>query len=228
LRDLRLNRTAAGSAQGELALKGEAGRERLGDGAVLLRGYAAAHAAALVAEVAAIAAAATFRRMQTPRGAMSVAMTACGDVGWVSDKAGYRYSAQDPLTGRAWPAMPALFRALASDCATACGFADYAPDTALINEYAPGAKLSLHQDRDEGDLGAPVVSVSLGLPAVFVWGGLARRDPVRRWRLESGDVVVFGGPSRLVHHGVEPVPDGTHALTGRRRLNLTFRRARAA
>ncbi|MBO0711842.1 MAG: DNA oxidative demethylase AlkB [Acetobacteraceae bacterium] len=201
-------------------------REVLDEGALLLRGYAAASAAALIGTVDAIARLAPFRRMQTPRGQMSVAMTACGELGWVSEKGGYRYSADDPLTGRAWPAMPALFATLAAKAAADAGFGSFVPDSTLINEYVPGTKLSLHQDKEERDPVHPVVSVSLGLPGVFAWGGLTRRSPVRRYELLNGDVVVFGGPSRLVYHGVERVADGVHPLTGRRRINLTFRRAR--
>lgn len=201
-------------------------REVLGEGALLLRGYARARAAELLGAVDAIARLAPFRRMQTPWGQMSVAMTACGERGWISEKGGYRYSEADPLTGRAWPAMPALFATLAAEAAAVAGFDGFVPDSTLINEYRPGTKLSLHQDKEERDPAHPVVSVSLGLAAIFAWGGLARRGPLRRYELLSGDVVVFGGPSRLVYHGVERVADGLHPLTGGRRINLTFRRAR--
>jgi DNA oxidative demethylase len=197
----------------------------LGEGCLLLHGFASAAASSLLAAVQDVAASAPFRRMATARGPMSVAMTSCGTVGWTSDEAGYRYRAVDPLTGRPWPEMPALFRDLAAQAAEAAGFPAFEPDTCLLNEYEPGARLSLHQDKDERDAAHPIVSVSLGLAATFVFGGANRKAPVRRWTLESGDVVVFGGPSRLAYHGVEPLPDGGHPLTGRRRINLTFRRA---
>ncbi len=200
-------------------------RVGLGHGCLLLRGFASAATPALLAAVRRVAGSASFRRMATPRGKMSVAMTSCGSVGWTSDKAGYRYSAVDPLTGRPWPELPAGFSELAARAAADAGFAAFEPDTCLLNEYEPGARLSLHQDKDERDPAHPVVSVSLGLPATFVFGGASRKDPVRRWTLESGDVVVFGGASRLAYHGVEALPDGEHPLTGRRRINLTFRRA---
>lgn len=200
-------------------------REWLGEGALLLRGYASARAERLMREVERIAAKSPFRHMGTPRGTMSVAMTAAGEVGWVSDTAGYRYSRIDPLTGQPWPLLPGVFLDLAARAAAEAGFVRFVPDSALINEYVPGAKLSLHQDKEERDAVHPVVSVSVGLPGIFAWGGLARRDPVRRMELVSGDVLVFGGPSRLVYHGVERVADGVHPLTGRRRINLTFRRA---
>lgn len=200
--------------------------ERLADGAVLLRGFAAAEAPALVDAVRRIAAAAAFRHMVTPGGfTMSVAMTNCGSAGWVTDRRGYRYDARDPETGRPWPPMPVLFQRLAADAAAAAGFAGFAPDSCLINRYAPGARLTLHQDRNERDFAAPIVSVSLGLPATFLFGGLERRVRPRRFRLESGDVAVWGGRARLAFHGVEPLADGDHPLTGMSRINLAFRRA---
>jgi alkylated DNA repair protein (DNA oxidative demethylase) len=152
-------------------------------------------------------------------------MTNCGRAGWVTDRSGYRYDASDPLTGRKWPAMPPSFRHLAEMAAEAAGFADFAPDSCLINRYEPGARLSLHQDRNERDFAAPIVSVSLGLPAVFLFGGLQRGNRPRRLRLESGDVVVWGGPARLAFHGVAPLAEGEHELTGQCRINLTFRKA---
>jgi alkylated DNA repair protein (DNA oxidative demethylase) len=155
---------------------------------------------------------------------MSVAMTNCGRTGWVSDRTGYRYDPIDPASGKPWPAMPDLFLDLARRAAAECGFAAYDPDACLINRYAAGAKLGLHQDRDENDAWAPIVSVSLGLPAVFLWGGRRRSDPVRRMRLESGDVAVWGGPARFIYHGIAPVKAGQHPLTGEVRLNLTFRK----
>jgi alkylated DNA repair protein (DNA oxidative demethylase) len=210
---------AADAAPGETV-------ERLDDGAVVLRCYARREGAALVAAVATIAAAAPFRCMVTPGGfRMSVAMTSCGDAGWITDRNGYRYSPTDPASGQAWPAMPPLFAALARRAAGDAGFAGFAPDACLINRYQPGTKLSLHRDEDERDLGAPVVSVSLGLAAVFLWGGARRNDRQARIRLDHGDVVVWGGPARLAYHGVAPLAAGEYPLTGDCRLNLTFRRA---
>ncbi len=200
--------------------------ESLADGAVLLRGFAARTAAALLAEIALIAEAAPFRRMEVPGGhSMSVAMTGCGAVSWVSDRGGYRYVASDPLTGRSWPNMPPDMRALAISAATTAGFAGFDPDTCLVNRYEPGARMALHQDRDERDMTQPIVSVSLGLPATFLWGGPRRVGRPRRLRLESGDVVVWGGPARLTYHGIAPLRAGTHPVTGTCRINLTFRRA---
>jgi DNA oxidative demethylase len=199
----------------------------LDDGAVVLRGFATPRADALAAGLAEVVAAAPFRHLVTPGGrTMSVAMTNCGPLGWVSDRRGYRYDPLDPESGRPWPALPAPFEALAREAAARAGYPGFAPDACLVNRYAPGARLSLHQDRDEGDLAAPIVSVSLGVPAVFVWGGDARGDRVRRVPLRHGDVVVWGGPSRLRFHGVLPVADADHPFAGDRRINLTFRKAR--
>jgi alkylated DNA repair protein (DNA oxidative demethylase) len=200
--------------------------EPLAEGAVLFRGFVATDAAALLQALQPILAAAPFRHMVTPGGhIMSVAMTNCGAVGWITDRAGYRYDAIDPESGRAWPAMPSMFLDVAARAATAGGFPGFVPDGCLINRYEPGARLTLHQDRNECDFAAPIVSVSLGLPAVFLFGGLRRTDRPRRMGLESGDVVVWGGPSRLAFHGIDPLPDGEDALTGRCRINLTFRKA---
>ena len=199
--------------------------EQLEDGAMLLRGFADSEAPALLEQVARIAQPAPFRHLVVPGGhTMSVAMTNCGRVGWVSDRTGYRYDPLDPDTKVPWPAMPLAFVDLAVRAAAEAGFASYDPDACLINRYVAGAKLSLHQDRDEKDAWAPIVSVSLGLPATFLWGGKRRSDPVRRMRLESGDVVVWGGPARFVYHGVAPLKDGDHPLTGAARINLTFRK----
>ena len=200
--------------------------KRLAEGAIVLPGFARPEAAALVRAVSGIAEIAPLRHMITP-GAyrMSVAMTSCGAAGWVTDRSGYRYSPADPETGRPWPAMPAIFRSMAARAAAAGGFDGFLPDACLINRYQPGAKLSLHRDEDERDMTAPVVSVSLGLPATFLWGGLNRKDRPIRVRLENGDVVVWGGPARLVYHGIAPLAEGEHPLTGRIRINLTFRRA---
>jgi alkylated DNA repair protein (DNA oxidative demethylase) len=202
-------------------------REKLAEGAVLLRGFARPQQHELIAAIDDIIAEAPFRHLVTPGSyRMSVAMTNCGTVGWVSDASGYRYDEIDPESGKPWPAMSAPLRKLAEDAAMEVGFPGFAPDACLINRYEPGARLSLHQDRDERQLGAPIVSVSLGLPATFLFGGLKRSDPTRRTRLEHGDVVVWGGPARLAFHGVAPLADGEHGLLGRQRINLTFRRAR--
>ena len=202
------------------------GDRAIGDGAMLLRGFACGDAAALIEAVSRIAALVPFRHMVTPGGnAMSVAMTNCGTVGWLADRRGYRYEVRDPATGKPWPAMPGLFFRLAGKAAAAAGFAGFAPDCCLINRYAPGAKLSLHQDKDERDFSAPIVSVSLGLPAVFLFGGERRRDRPRRLALECGDVVVWGGAARMAHHGIAVLADGEAPLTGNRRINLTFRKA---
>ncbi len=199
--------------------------ERLEEGAVLLRGFAIAQAPALVEEVTRIATGAPFRHLVTPGGyTMSVAMTNCGRVGWVSDRTGYRYDPVDPDTGLPWPPIPDAFLELAVSAAAEAGFANYDPDACLINRYVAGAKLGLHQDKDEKDAWAPIVSVSLGLPAVFLWGGKRRADPVRRLRVESGDVAVWGGPARFIYHGIAPLKEGQHPLTGPTRINLTFRK----
>jgi DNA oxidative demethylase len=202
-------------------------RETMAEGAVLLRGFARPFEAELIAGIGEIAAQAPFRHMVTPGGhSMSVAMTNCGSAGWVTDRSGYRYDGVDPESGAPWPAMPAAFRTLAAQAAAEAGFDGFAPDACLINRYQTGARMSLHQDRDEDNFSAPIVSVSLGLPAVFLFGGLQRSDKPRRYRLEHGDIVVWGGPSRLFFHGIAPLADGEHALLGRQRINLTFRKAR--
>jgi DNA oxidative demethylase len=202
-------------------------REAMGEGAVLLRGFAGPSEGELIAALRDIEGLAPFRHMVTPGGhSMSVAMTNCGSLGWVTDRSGYRYDTKDPETGRRWPAMPASFYRLAVEAAEQAGFQSFSPDACLVNRYEPGARMSLHQDKDEDDFGAPIVSVSLGLRAIFLFGGLKRTDKPRRFRLEHGDVVVWGGPTRLVFHGVAPLADGEHALMGRQRINLTFRKAR--
>jgi alkylated DNA repair protein (DNA oxidative demethylase) len=202
------------------------GVEALSEGAMVLRGFAEASAPALIEDLEQIATAAPFRHMITPGGyRMSVAMTNCGDAGWASDAGGYRYDPIDPLSGIRWPPMPRSFQDLAVSAAAAAGYPDFHPDACLINRYEPGAKLSLHQDKDERDFAAPIVSVSLGLPAVFLFGGLRRGDRPRRIRLQSGDIAVWGGPARLTYHGIAPLADGDHPLTGRYRINLTFRKS---
>ncbi|WP_310385047.1 DNA oxidative demethylase AlkB [Roseateles sp.] len=198
----------------------------LAPGALLLPGLALDQAGALLDAVDAVTGAAALRQLHTPGGQlMQVAMSNCGELGWVSDARGYRYQALDPLTGRAWPPMPALIKQLAAAAALRAGFADFDPDACLINRYLPGNRLSLHQDRDEQDYSQPIVSISLGLPAVFLFGGLTRADKAARLTLQHGDVLVWGGPSRLRFHGVLPLADGLHPLLGRQRINLTLRRA---
>lgn len=200
--------------------------ERLGPGSVVLRGFALEVAPVLLAGVAAVTARAPWRRMQTPGGfTMSVAMSNCGDFGWVSDTAGYRYAAADPQSGEPWPAMPPGFRELATAAARQAGFPGFDPDACLINRYEAGARMSLHQDKDERDLAQPIVSVSLGLPATFLFGGLRRADPAQRLVLRHGDVLVWGGPDRLRYHGVLALKAGAQPLVGDCRFNLTFRRA---
>jgi len=207
--------------------EGQPWREEIADGAALLRGFAKPIEAGLIAAVRAIATQSPFRRMTTPGGyQMSVAMTNCGERGWTTDHTGYRYDPIDPRSGAPWPAMPLVFRDLARRAAEQGGFTDFAPDACLVNRYEAGTRLSLHQDKDELDFSAPIVSVSLGLPATFLFGSMARGDKPRRFRLVHGDVVVWGGPSRLAYHGVAPLADGEHALLGRQRINLTFRRTR--
>ena len=202
-------------------------REEIADGAVLLRGFVKPIESALIEAVRAIVAQSPFRRMTTPGGhVMSVAMTNCGERGWITDHTGYRYDPIDPRTEAPWPAMPPVLRDLARHAAEQGGFTGFTPDACLVNRYEPGTRLSLHQDKDELDYSAPIVSVSLGLPATFLFGGMARADKPRRFRLVHGDVVVWGGPSRLAYHGVAPLADGEHALLGRKRSNLTFRRTR--
>lgn len=207
---------------------GDAGArvETLAPGAVVLRGFALEHADEIGRAVADIAAVAPFRRMTTPGNRrMSVEMTNCGPLGWVSDHRGYRYSPVDPESGRRWPPMPHVIAALAARAADEAGFPGFEPDACLVNRYAPGTKLSLHQDKDERDFSAPIVSVSLGVPATFLLGGLTRKDAPARIRVEHGDVVVWGGPARLRYHGVAPLAEAEHPFAGSYRINLTLRRA---
>ena len=199
---------------------------RLAEGATLLRGFARPDSAALMGGLSEVVAASPWRHMVTPGGhRMSVALTNCGAAGWVTEESGYRYDAVDPMTRRPWPAMPAAFKRLAVRAAAAAGFEGFEPDACLIARYEPGARLSLHQDRNERDFGSPVVSVSLGLSAVFLFGGTRRGDRPQRVPLESGDVAVWGGPARLAFHGVKPLVEGDDPLTGRCRINLSFRKA---
>lgn len=164
--------------------------------------------------------------MVTPGGfRMSVAMTNCGGYGWITDRKGYRYANTDPETGKPWPPIPAVMQALATEAAAQAGFPNFEPDACLINRYAVGARMTLHQDKNEVDFGQPIVSVSLGLPATFQLGGRERTDKASRIRLEHGDVLVWGGPARLLYHGILPLKAGYHPAFGAFRINLTFRRA---
>jgi DNA oxidative demethylase len=195
----------------------------MAEGAMLLRGAALPYARDLLVALDGITQRSPFRHMVTPGGfTMSVAMTNCGTAGWVTDRTGYRYDRNDPESGQLWPAMPDCFFDLAVDAATRAGYPDLRPDACLINRYEPGARLSLHQDKNERDFANPIVSVSLGLPATFQFGGLKRNDPVKRYALWHGDAAVWGGPSRLCYHGVTELKDGVHEAVGRTRINLTF------
>ena len=201
-------------------------RDELAPGACVLRGFARADEAELGLALDAVTRAAPLRHMITPGGfRMSVAMTNCGPYGWVSDEHGYRYAPLDPESGRPWPALPSVVSELAQRAAALGGFNEFAPDACLVNRYEPGARLTLHQDKDERDFGQPIVSVSLGVSATFLFGGLKRRDRVARVVVEHGDVVVWGGPSRLRYHGVAPLKPAQHPFAGHARINLTLRRA---
>jgi len=201
--------------------------EAIAEGAWVLRGFVSADAGALLQGIGEVTRQAPFRKMQTPGGhTMSAAMSCCGQQGWVTDTKGYRYQPQDPVSNQPWPAMPELFVRIAREAAESVGFAEFEPDACLINRYEPGAKMGLHQDKDEDDFSQPIVSVSLGLPQVFQFGGLKRSERPVRVPLGHGDVVVWGGPSRLRYHGVLTLKAGEHHLTGACRYNLTFRRAR--
>ncbi len=209
-----------------LSLFEQAAEQPLGEGAILLRGFALSYEAALWLDLQTVLARAPFRHMVTAGGfRMSVAMTNCGALGWVSDETGYRYDAIDPESGRRWPELPPSFSALAGDAARKAGYAGFDSDACLINRYDPGARLSLHQDRNEKDFEHPIVSVSLGLPATFLFGGMHRSSKTESLELVHGDIVVWGGPSRLRYHGVRPLREGSHPLTGACRINLTFRKA---
>ena len=212
--------------QGHFGFAAPPARESFAEGAWWLRGLALPVVDDVLAAVDQVVATAPFRHMHTPGGLrMSVAMSNCGARGWITDEHGYRYAAHDPASDRPWPAMPPALAQLAPHAAAAAGYAGFAPDACLVNRYQPGARMTLHQDRNERDLAAPIVSVSLGLPATFLFGGLRREDPTQRLALAHGDVVVWGGPSRLCFHGILPLREGVHARLGRCRLNLTFRLA---
>lgn len=201
-------------------------REQIGEQSYVLRGFALPWLERLLPALEAVLAAAPFRQMVTPGGfTMSVALSSCGTFGWTTDPSGYRYTRHDPQTGQPWPVMPEVFLQLAQAAALAAGFIDFAPDSCLINRYIPGAKMSLHQDKDEHSYAAPIVSVSLGLPAIFLFGGFARSDKSQRVPLFHGDIVVWGGVDRLRYHGVLPIKDGHHPKLGEQRINFTFRTA---
>lgn len=201
-------------------------REVMAEGALLLRGAALPFETDILTAIQAITAMSPFRHMVTPGGfVMSVAMTNCGAAGWVTDRSGYRYDALDPESGKPWPPMPASFLDLAVAAAKEAGYPDFIPDACLINRYEPGARLSLHQEKNERNFANPIASVSLGLPATFQFAGQKRSDPVRKFALRHGDVAVWGGPSRLCYHGVPELKEGEHGTVGRMRLNLTFRGA---
>jgi len=201
-------------------------REEICDGAAVLRGFALPYAQPLLTAISRVTAEAPLRHMITPGGfRMSVAMTNCGAYGWVTDRSGYRYDAIDPESGSAWPPLPAVFSELARGAAADIGFERFEPDACLVNRYEPGTRLSLHQDKDERDYNQPIVSVSLGLPAVFLFGGMRREDKTQRIQLAHGDVVVWGGPARLRYHGVASLKGGEHPLLGACRINLTLRKA---
>jgi DNA oxidative demethylase len=195
-------------------------------GLTYLPGFALPLEQALLADIEEVVRAAPFRHMLTPGGQrMSVAMSNCGEVGWVTDRKGYRYDRLDPETGRPWPPLAPSMAQLAARAAVEAGFGPLLPDVCLINRYVPGARMSLHQDRDERDFSSPIVSVSLGLSATFLFGGLKRSDRPHRLPLIHGDVVVWGGAKRLAYHGIAPVAEGCHPIVGRMRLNLTMRKA---
>ena len=210
----------------ESVSQAEASKEMLCPGAVMLRRFAQKYETELFAGLKEVTAKAPFRHMVTPGGfRMSVAMTNCGAFGWITDETGYRYDRVDPQTNATWPEMPDCFLKLASSAATEVGFDEFLPDACLINRYEPGSKLSLHQDKNERDFEQPIVSVSLGVSATFLFGGSRRNDETERIPVEHGDVIVWGGPARLRYHGVLALKEGFHPLAGGRRFNLTFRKA---
>ncbi|UIN57594.1 DNA oxidative demethylase AlkB [Pseudomonas kribbensis] len=200
--------------------------EQIGEQSWVLRGFALPQIEQLLPALESIIACAPLRHMMTPGGfSMSVATSSCGAVGWITDRSGYRYSSEDPVSHQPWPAMPEVFRELAQTAAKSAGFADFVPDSCLINRYVPGAKMSLHQDKDEKTYEAPIVSLSLGLPATFLFGGFARGDRSQKISLLHGDMVIWGGVDRLRYHGILPIKPGRHPRLGEQRFNLTFRTA---
>lgn len=198
----------------------------MGTQACVLRRFAAPFMPLLLPALHDVLQAAPLRHLVTPGGhTMSVASTNCGTLGWMTDRRGYRYVAHDPVSGAPWPAMPTVFLALAHDAAARAGFPDFVPDACLVNRYGVGARMSLHQDKDEADRQAPIVSVSLGMPAIFLFGGMQRAAPTMRYPLLDGDVAVWGGVDRFRFHGVTPLKHQPHPVWGDYRINLTFRRA---
>lgn len=198
--------------------------DQIGEQSWVLRGFALPVVDQLLPALETVLTAAPLRSMMTPGGfSMSVGTSSCGALGWITDRIGYRYSSVDPLSGMPWPTMPEVFSALAHSAAAQAGFADFEADSCLINRYIPGAKMSLHQDKDENAYAAPIVSLSLGLPAMFLFGGFARSDKTQRIPLLHGDMVVWGGVDRLRFHGVLPIKQGRHPQLGEQRINLTFR-----
>jgi len=208
----------------DLSNNGETWTESITDDAIVLRQFLVSRSAELAEAIKAIEQKAPFRHMKTAGGfTMSAAITACGDYGWISDRCGYRYSQIDPLTGKPWPTMPKTLSEIGQECAHKAGYNNYQPDTCLINRYVPGSKMSLHQDRDEKDFTTPIVSISLGIPATFLFGGLERSDKTIKIPVTHGDVVVWGGKSRLFFHGVLPIKQAYHPFWGDHRVNITFR-----
>jgi alkylated DNA repair protein (DNA oxidative demethylase) len=191
-----------------------------------LKAYALSSEKSLLADFESVIFQAPLRHMMTKMGsAMSAAMTNCGALGWVSDRRGYRYDANDPATNKSWPLMPASFRQLATLAAAEAGFDDFLPDACLINQYQVGASMGLHQDKNELEFNQPIVSVSLGIPAIFQFGGLARTDKTIKIPLKHGDIVVWGGDARLKFHGIATIKSNKHPIFGAYRYNLTFRKA---
>lgn len=208
------------------ALQQPARCEQIGEQSCVLRGYALPWIERVLPELRAVLVQSPFRHMVTPGGyTMSAALSSCGALGWTTSPQGYRYSPLDPERQQPWPSMPAVLRELAINAASAAGFDGFAPDACLINRYVPGARMSLHQDKNERDYSAPVVSLSLGLPAVFLFGGHQRSDKTQKISLFHGDVAVWGGVDRLRFHGVLPIKEGAHPRMGPQRINLTFRTA---
>ncbi|MCB9879012.1 MAG: DNA oxidative demethylase AlkB [Planctomycetes bacterium] len=200
--------------------------EAIVDGAFLLRGRALPVVDELLVGVQDVVEASPLRHMITPGGApMAAAQSNCGALGWVADRRGYRYEACDPETGRPWPAMPQVFASLARDAAGECGYDGFDPDCCLLNRYEVGCGMGQHVDADEQDFAWPIVSVSLGLPMTFRFGGVERGGKTLPVVLQHGDVLVFGGAARRRYHGTSPLKRGVHPVLGACRVNLTLRRA---